>query len=214
LPPVPMPMPRTMITPPTGSPNAKFPVLANLPTMVAELDESSDSGARPAPELASTQIAPPILPPHAPTRPPMDRFEPDAQTQEASAYQGSPAMLGLQTLGAQMGIPPPPPSQLVGGAVVGGSLGQYRPFDNDASQQQYHPSGYPQQQAMPLDSGQYPAPNPNIISPVGPGYPQVDWTAAANAPARAMPKWLLAIVFVGAIGLALALTIIIAKLAR
>jgi hypothetical protein len=52
-----------------------------------------------------------------------------------------------------------------------------------------------------------------LMSPVGQHYPaQVDWSAAAAAPARAVPPWLLGILFVAAIGVALALTIAIAKL--
>jgi hypothetical protein len=52
-----------------------------------------------------------------------------------------------------------------------------------------------------------------LMSPVGQYYPaQVDWSAAAAAPARAVPPWLLGILFVAALGVALALTIAIAKL--
>jgi hypothetical protein len=54
-----------------------------------------------------------------------------------------------------------------------------------------------------------------LISPVGQQYPEnVDWNAMAARPARAVPPWLLAALFVGAIGIALALTIVIARLAR
>jgi hypothetical protein len=53
----------------------------------------------------------------------------------------------------------------------------------------------------------------NLMSPVGQQYPgQVDWEAAAAASARAVPPWLLALLFLGAIGIALGLTIAIAKL--
>jgi hypothetical protein len=53
------------------------------------------------------------------------------------------------------------------------------------------------------------------MSPVGQYYPErVDWGAAAASPARAVPPWLLAILFVAALGIALALTIVIAKLVR
>jgi hypothetical protein len=55
----------------------------------------------------------------------------------------------------------------------------------------------------------------NLMSPVGQQYPeQIDWSAAASARARAVPPWLLALLFVGAIGVALILTIMIAKLIR
>jgi hypothetical protein len=55
----------------------------------------------------------------------------------------------------------------------------------------------------------------NLMSPVGQHYPeQVDWGAAASSRARAVPPWLLVILFIGALGIALALTIGIAKLIR
>lgn len=53
------------------------------------------------------------------------------------------------------------------------------------------------------------------MSPVGPQYPQqVNWADAAAMPARAIPPWLLAMLFVGAIVGALVITIVIAKIAR
>ena len=54
----------------------------------------------------------------------------------------------------------------------------------------------------------------NVMSPVGQNYPQqVDWAEAAATPARALPPWAMIALFVGAIGVALVITIIIAKLA-
>jgi len=73
------------------------------------------------------------------------------------------------------------------------------------------PSAMPgyQQQQIP-DSGQM----MHMASPVGPQYgQQVDWAQAAAAPARAMPKWQLVAMFVGAILGALLITVIIAKIA-
>ena len=53
------------------------------------------------------------------------------------------------------------------------------------------------------------------MSPVGQHYPEhVNWAAAAATRARAVPPWLLAILFIGAIGIALALTIMIARALR
>jgi len=58
-------------------------------------------------------------------------------------------------------------------------------------------------------------PAAHLMSPVGQQYPQqVNWADAAAMPARAIPKWLLGALFVGAIVAALILTIIIAKIAR
>jgi hypothetical protein len=54
-----------------------------------------------------------------------------------------------------------------------------------------------------------------LMSPVGQHYPEpVDWSAAAAGRARAIPPWMLAVLFVGAIGIALALTIVVARLIR
>ena len=53
------------------------------------------------------------------------------------------------------------------------------------------------------------------MSPVGQQYPQqVNWADAAAMPARAIPKWMLGVLFVGAIVAALILTMVIAKIAR
>jgi hypothetical protein len=63
----------------------------------------------------------------------------------------------------------------------------------------------------PLD----PAHAANFMSPVGPQYPEhVDWSVAAAVRARAVPPWLLAALFVGALGIALTLTIVIARIIR
>ena len=54
-----------------------------------------------------------------------------------------------------------------------------------------------------------------LMSPVGQQYPEhVDWSAAAASRARAIQPWMLAVLFVGAIGIALALTIVVARLIR
>jgi hypothetical protein len=55
----------------------------------------------------------------------------------------------------------------------------------------------------------------NLMSPVGQQYPdQVDWGAAAASRTRAVPPWLLAVLFIGTLGVALAITIVIAKIIR
>jgi hypothetical protein len=55
----------------------------------------------------------------------------------------------------------------------------------------------------------------NVMSPVGQQYPDhVDWGAVAASRARAVPPWLLAVLFVGTLAVALTLTIVIAKLIR
>jgi hypothetical protein len=53
----------------------------------------------------------------------------------------------------------------------------------------------------------------DFASPVGPQYGgDVDWSKAASMPARAIPPWMLGVIFVGAILVALLLTVIIAKI--
>jgi len=54
-----------------------------------------------------------------------------------------------------------------------------------------------------------------MMSPVGEHFAEnVDWAAAATNRVRAVPPWMLAVLFLGAIGVALTLTIVIARLAR
>ena len=50
------------------------------------------------------------------------------------------------------------------------------------------------------------------MSPVGEHYPQTDWDRAAAQSAKAMPPWMLAALFIAALGGALVLTIVIAKI--
>ncbi len=79
-------------------------------------------------------------------------------------------------------------------------------------QPQPAPQQRPYQQPQHDNSGQQGA---HLMSPVGQQYPQqVNWAEAAAMPARALPKWVLAALFVGAIVAALLLTIVIAKIAR
>jgi hypothetical protein len=53
----------------------------------------------------------------------------------------------------------------------------------------------------------------DMASPVGQGYPQMDWAAAASAPAKAIPPWMLGAIFLGVVGVALLLTFLIVKIA-
>jgi hypothetical protein len=90
-------------------------------------------------------------------------------------------------------LPPPPPQ------VTNGPFGY--PVVNKAMSQQ-----------MIQGATVYPA---DVASPVGQHYQgNVDWDAAAAAPAKAMPPWLLAVLFIGAIGIALLITLVIAAAVR
>ena len=78
------------------------------------------------------------------------------------------------------------------------------------------PGGRPSMQNVP-DSGQYVDPSraADVASPVGQHYgDNVDWAAAAAAPAKAIPPWMLAVFFVIALGVALGITILIARAIR
>jgi hypothetical protein len=52
----------------------------------------------------------------------------------------------------------------------------------------------------------------DAAAPGGPG--PGDWSAAGGAPVRVMPPWMLAVLFVGALGGALLITILIAQAVR
>jgi eukaryotic-like serine/threonine-protein kinase len=76
------------------------------------------------------------------------------------------------------------------------------------------PGGYPLQPPRMPDGSVLDAQRAaNLMSPVGQQYPdQVDWGLMAESRARAVPPWLLAALFIGAIGIATALTVLIARL--
>jgi serine/threonine-protein kinase len=88
-----------------------------------------------------------------------------------------------------------------------------RPYSTDLA-----PSQLPSPQHSPY-AGKPATPDAqhsmNMMSPVGDQYGHhVNWEAAAAQRARALPPWLLAVLFVGALGIALTLTIVIAKIIR
>jgi hypothetical protein len=86
--------------------------------------------------------------------------------------------------------------------------GGQRPFSSDLA-----PSNLGQPQRSPYADQPLDASHAaNLMSPVGQGYPQTDWDRAAAMNAKAMPPWKLAALFVAAVGGALLLTIVIAKL--
>jgi hypothetical protein len=104
----------------------------------------------------------------------------------------------------------PPASYPPGGSpypVVAGG----RPFSSELA-----PSITPPPQRAPVfDSGSFdPKAAANLMSPVGEQYPQVDWAAAAAQPAKAIPPWILAVLFVIALLVALGITIVIAKIVK
>jgi hypothetical protein len=71
----------------------------------------------------------------------------------------------------------------------------------------------PPSQRSPFANAPFdPAVGANLMSPVGEHYPATDWERAAAIQAQAMPKWLLAALFVAALAGALLLTLVIAKI--
>ena len=85
--------------------------------------------------------------------------------------------------------------------------GGQRPFSSASDLAPSNPPGG-QRYGNPLD----PSAAANLMSPVGEHYPQRDWQQAAAAPAKAIPPWLLVALFAVALGGALLLTLVIAKL--
>jgi hypothetical protein len=112
--------------------------------------------------------------------------------------------------GGDPNVAMPPPGAMPPGAMPPGQPHMHgypvmaggRPFSSDLAPSDLRPS---QRHFDPQHAA-------NMMSPVGDHYPQMDWTSAAARPARAMPPWQLAVLFVGVVGAALLVTIIIAKL--
>ncbi|MBX3160794.1 MAG: serine/threonine protein kinase [Deltaproteobacteria bacterium] len=115
--------------------------------------------------------------------------------------------------------PPGPPGPLPPG------MQPMQPLPPPPPQVQNGPFGYPvvnkeMSQQMRQGATVYPstadsARAADMASPVGNQYQgNVDWAAAAATPAKALPGWKLAALFIGAIGGALLLTLIIAAILR
>jgi serine/threonine protein kinase len=142
-----------------------------------------------------------------------------SQASEMPTMPPTAMPMGYPVMNAQLS------EQIATGATVFPSEGRGAPMYGDAIARSgprgIEPSpldGYPRLADSAgravLDGGvQDPQRAASVMSPVGEHYSgHVDWTAAAAAKARAVPPWLLAILFIGAIGVALALTIAIAKI--
>ena len=76
------------------------------------------------------------------------------------------------------------------------------------------PGGPGMQPGYPMPGAMFdPQRAADLMSPVGQQYPgHVDWAAMAARRARAVTTWRLAALFVGAIGIALLLTVLVARL--
>ncbi len=185
--------PAPLPAPPTGPkatigqqpPPGRFPDLANLPTQMA-----------------------------APTAGPPPSFMDPAQAGPNSSTHYAVRPSAMQPTQQPLPAPPPtiPPPNLVATApapVISDYPvlpGGQRPFSSDLapsslSQRPSYPTG-------PLD----PAHAASMMSPVGDQYPQTDWERAAAMSAKALPPWMLAALFGGALVGALLLTLAIAKI--
>ena len=200
LPPAPAPGP---VQPPPGqqrSSAARFPQLSNMPTMIA--DDLVPAEPAPPPELARTAIVAEIVDPN----------------------YGAPVN-GGQRPSLPMDYPVMNPEfsqQMLSGSVFPsvpvGSRANAKTAQSPSMQDPTHNPlpGHAPGYARPPDSGQQPAHQAaNMMSPVGQQYPkQVDWETAAAAPARALPPWMMVVLFMATIGVAIALTIILVKIIR
>jgi eukaryotic-like serine/threonine-protein kinase len=180
----PAPLPPTPSAPVQMSAKRFGPDAANLPTMIAEPD--------PEPELAPTEMGAPLAvrqtaARRAPTPPPLpSNLAPTAALRPHNGPSASQPNMQAQS-GPQGSMPPPmmEPAVLLGS---GSHPAQSAPF----------------QQVDPM----------SVMSPVGESYPVVDWAEAAAVPIRVVPPWMLALLFVAALGVALGVTLIIAMIIR
>ncbi len=189
--PLPLPAPPSgpvVAIPSTAPRGPGFPNLSNLPTMIA--DPRPDDPAQAHTQLGGRLVDPDHGAPSgtvpAPVIPPQPLVEPPPGGYPVMTLEMS------QNIARGADIFPSQPPQQSSGA------------SNSSPPENGSQGGN--------DSGQHAA---SLMSPVGPQYPkQVNWAEAAAMPARAIPPWMLGLLFVGAIAAALILTIVIGKLAR
>jgi serine/threonine-protein kinase len=226
--PAPPPGPMAKPSPRGMPPSGRFPDLANLPTMIAEPPPDgahpAASGALPAsaglargstglanqplPALDMTQVAPLPMGRAGTSSPP------GYPVLNAQIATGAP-VLPSEDRSQPHAAPPAPQAVLPSapyaaprGPTPGGMLDGYP---------QVAPPRVPDSgpgQEISRDGNPHDAHRAaNVVSPVGSQYSEhVDWGAAAAVRARAVHPWMLAVLFVGALGVALALTIVIARI--
>jgi serine/threonine-protein kinase len=193
--------------------SGRFPELANLPTMIADLDESPDDEPHLGAAKTELATAEAYIDPHGPTNLGMLAARPDLLAATMNGVQqpprGNASTPMPQPQIQQPPMPQPPP----------GMHPQHLQPPPMQPPQSAANMGYPVMNAQlsaQIATGATVFPSAaDVASPVGQHYGDgVDWAAAAAAPAKALPPWKLIVLFVGAIGLALLITIIIAKIAR
>jgi eukaryotic-like serine/threonine-protein kinase len=178
------PPPSRFANDPTLPPGTMSPVarFANAHTVLAPSPPPPQPGPTRAPDHHAAHGSPPGV--NVPGYPPG----------EPNGRAPGPVLAGYPVMNAELS------AQMEAGATV---------FPSDARSGSGPIGAGPMQRDMAMD----PQRAASLMSPVGQHYPDnVDWEAAAAAEARAVPTWLLAIFFIGALGVALAITIAIARL--
>ena len=204
--PLPLPAPPTgPVASGQGPPSrpSGFPNLSHLPTMVADLEENTADPAQQKTSLGGRTV------------------DPQHGSAQGNGAQPAVAAAGYPVMSAEMsaqiargadifpsrppGAPPEPPPPIAQPALPPQpQMPMQNPMQHPMGGQLHHPHGM-------NDSAQQAA---HLMSPVGQQYPQhVNWADAAAKPAKAIPPWMLGLLFVGAILGALLITIVIAKIA-
>jgi serine/threonine-protein kinase len=193
------------------TPPPRFSDVANVPTVLA------DSGPRP--ELAATELGQPLVsygePPPAP--PPVTPVGTPGGVQQAMPpgfVVGPPMQRPSPQMMPMAPHPMAPQSYPKMSAELGAQISPQL-----ANKLNVHIPQAPREPSAPMQRPSYPDMNPqmamNMMSPVGQHYPhEVDWAAAAAKPVRAVPPWMLALFFLGALGIALGITFAIAAAVR
>lgn len=175
--------------------SGKFPDLPNMPTQIAD-------DAKPPADLAPTAMGSPIVNAATMVAGPMSSTQYAVRASETSARAHSPTqpehIINAPTQTAAPIINDYP-------VMPGGQ----RPFNSDLA-----PSAPLAGQRGQFGDAQpfSPSAAANLMSPVGDQYPQTDWERAAALPARALAPWQLAALFVGVVGGALLITLLLAKI--
>jgi len=221
-----LPLPPQPVGPPSSG---RFPDLANLPTMVAEPEDSSL-------ELAPTALGTRSIDPDHGQVDPHARTNLEMQAPNLDGMRVSPPMMNRPVSGPPLPQQQMPQMQMPHG-MQPGQLQPQQPHGMQPGQlqpqQPPHLPSYPvmnRELREAVESGATVFPSPprpsmqhmehgqnaaELASPVGQYYgDNVDWAAAAAAPAKALPPWMLVLLFVGALGVALTITIVIAKIIR
>ena len=203
-----LPLPPAPMTKPTSPalasvspkvPSGRFPDLANLPTQISDSDDV---------ELAETVLGgKPIV--AVDTTDALARTNMDMQAPNLNGAPNGP--------GSPAGMPRPSAAQMPPMVVPPPQLPPdigYPVMDREMSRQIHSGATVFPSHSKHTTGAHDPQHAANMASPVGPHYGEHDWEAAAAAPARAIPPWMLALLFLGAIGVALGITIAIAKLIK